>query len=317
MAAYQLYLRGRRGNEKRSTEGFKKAVECLTEAIRIDPGYALAYAELAQCLHMPAYYGLVSPRVAYPEARKTALKALEMDDTLAEAHDALATVMQNYDWDSAGAEREYKCAIKHNPNYPVARLHYAMHLAQRGRFEDAIREAREGQMRDPMSGIMNAGIAYVLANAREWNACIEQALTAIDVDPDVTFTYISLGVAYEQKGMYAEALSALQKGLGLGGSICHHLPMIAHVNAMSGDHLAAREVVRNLQAVSQHKYVPPWSFSIVYEGLGEIELAIQELQKSVENRDALLVTIRGWPHFDRLRQDLRFQDFERRVGLRP
>jgi TolB-like protein/Tfp pilus assembly protein PilF len=317
MTAYQLYLRGRRGNEKRSTDGFKKAVECLTEAIRVDPGYALAYAELAQCVHMPAYYGLVSPHVAYPEARTIALKALEMDDTLAEAHDALATVMQNYDWDSAGAEREYKSAIDHNPNYPVARLHYAMHLAQRGRFDEAIREAREGQMRDPMSGIMNAGIAYVLVNARQWNACIEQALTAIEVDPDVTFTYISLGAAYEQKGMYAEALAALQKGLGVGGSVCHHLPMIAHVYAMSGDHPAAREVVRNLKDLSQQRYVPPWCFSIAYEGLGEIESAIHELQKSVENRDALLVTIRGWPHFDKLRQDVRFQEIERQVGLRP
>jgi TolB-like protein/Tfp pilus assembly protein PilF len=316
MTAYQLYLRGRRGNEKRSTDGFKKAVECLTEAIRIDPGYALAYAELAQCLHMPAYYGLVSPHVAYPQARTTALKALEMDDTLAEAHDALATVMQNYDWDSPGAEKEYRCAIEHNPNYPVARLHYAMHLAQRGRFEEAIHEAREGQTRDPMSGIMNAGIAYVLVNARQWDASIEQALTAIDVDPDVTFTYISLGAAYEQKGLYAEAMAVLQKGLSLGGSICHHLPMVAHVYAMSGDHLAAREVIRNLQEVSQQRYVPPWSFSIAYEGLGEIELAIQELQKSVENRDALLVTIRGWPHFDKLRQDVRFQEIERKVGLR-
>jgi len=94
------------------------------------------------------------------------------------------------------------------------------------------------------------------------------------------------------------------------------LPMVAHVYAMSGDHLAAREVVRNLQEVSQQRYVPPWCFAIAYEGLGEIELAIQELQKSVENRDALLVTIRGWPHFDKLRRDVRFQEIERRVGLR-
>jgi tetratricopeptide (TPR) repeat protein len=314
--AYQLYLRGRRANEKRSTEGFKKAVECLKEAIRVDPSYALAYAELAQAIHMPAYYGLASPHDAYPKTRDIALKALEMDNTLAEAHDALATVMQNYDWDSVAAEKEYRCAIAHNPNYPVARLHYAMHLAQRGRFEEAICEAREGQRREPMSGIMNAGFAYVLANAKEWDACIEQAHTAIEVDPNVTFTYISLGVAYEEKNMYVEALAALHTGLSVGGSVYHHLPMIGHVHATAGNREAANEVLDKLEELSREKYVPPWCFAIVYEGLGQIDVAIERLQQSMKYRDPLLVTIRGWPNFDKLHGDRRFQEIERTVGLR-
>jgi tetratricopeptide (TPR) repeat protein len=121
----------------------------------------------------------------------------------------------------------------------------------------------------------------VLVNARQWDACIEQALTVIEVDPNVTFTYISLGIAYEQKGMYRDALAALQKGISLGGSISHHLPMMAHVHAVSGDYPAAHKLVRNLQDVSKQKYIPRWSFAIAYERLREIELAIQ-LQTSVQ-----------------------------------
>jgi TolB-like protein len=168
LEAYQLYLRGRRNSEKRSTEGLKKGVECLTEAIRKDPNYALAYAELAQCVHVPAYYGRVSPHAAYPKAKELALKALEMDDTLAEAHDALATVMQNYNYDWSGAETEYKRAVKLNPNYTVAHFHYSMHLGFLGRFEESLREAREGQIRDPMSGVINAGVAFALVCARQF-----------------------------------------------------------------------------------------------------------------------------------------------------
>jgi tetratricopeptide (TPR) repeat protein len=299
------------------SEGFKKGVECLGEAIRKDPSYALAYAELAQCLHMPAYYGSVSPHEAYPKARALALKALEMDDTLAEAHGALATIMQNYDWDWGGSEKEYIRALELNPNYSIARLHYAMHLAELGRFEEAIREAKEGQSRDPMSGVMNAAVAFVLATARKVDWCIEQSLTAIDVDPNVTFTYLSLGTAYEQKGMYQEAIMAHEKSIALGGSIALHKAMMGHVHGVSGDHAKAWEILRELQQVSLSRYMPSWSLAIVYEGLGEKELAIQSLQEALENREALLVTLKVWPHFDKLRDDLRFQELERRVGLSP
>ncbi len=314
--AYQLYLRGRSNSEKRSADGFKKGVECLNEAIRKDPSYALAYAELAQSLHMPAYYGSVSPQEAYPKAKAFALKASEMDDTLAEAHSALATIMQNYDWDWEGSEKEYIRAIELNPNYPIARLHYAMHLAELGRFEEAILEAKEGQSRNPMSGIVNAIVAFVLATARKFDLCIEQSLTAIDVDPNVTFTYVSLGTAYEQKGMYREAITAHEKGIALGGSLALHKSMMGHVYGLSGDHARAWEILRELQQLSQRRYVPLSSLAIVYDGLGEKELAIESLQKALENRETLLIMIRVWPHFDKLRDDPRFQDLERRVGLR-
>src|SRR3954470_10277729 len=313
--AYRLYVRGRRYGEVRSVEGFKKAVECLQEAVRKDPGYALAYAELAQVLHTPAYYASVSPHEAYPKAREIALKALAMDDTLAEAHDALATVMQNYDRDWIGSEKEYKRSVELNPNYPVGRFHFAMHLAMLGRFEEAVREAREGQTRDPVSGIMNAGLAWILVTAREFDWCIEQSHTAIDVDPTVTLTYVALGTAYEQKKMYAEAVSSYEKGISIGGAIALSKAFLGHVYSSARDYDRAREILGELELMSARAYMPALNRAIVYDGLKETDLGIEALNQSFRDRDTLIISIKVWPQFDHLRTDPRFSDIQRRVGL--
>jgi len=314
--AYRLYVRGRRYGEVRSVEGFKKAVECLQQAVRRDPGYALAYAELAQVLHTPAYYGSVSPHYVYPKAREIALKALAMDDTLAEAHDALATVKQNYDRDWIGSEKEYKRSVELNPNYPVGRFHFAMHLAMLGRFEEAVREAREGQTRDPVSGIMNAGLAWILVTAREFDWCIEQSHTAIDVDPTVTLSYIALGTAYEQKRMYAEAISSYEKGISIGGALALSKAFLGHVYGSVGDHDKARGILYEFETMSHRAYVPALNRAIIYDGLKETDLGIQALEQSFRDRDTLIISIKVWPQFDHLRTDPRFPDIERRLGLR-
>lgn len=313
--AYQLYVRGRHSIEQRSMEGFKKGSEYLNGAIEKDPNYALAYAELSQCLHMPAYYGVVSPQEAYPKAKAVALRALEMDDTLAEAHDTLATVLQNFLWDWESAGKEYQRAIELNPSYPIARLHYAMHLALMGRFEEAIREATEGLRRDPMSGVMNAALAFVLVNAGRYDWCIEQSLTTIDIDPALTFTYVSLAMAYERKGMFREAIMINEKSLALGGSTAFHKSAIGHAYGSTGDHTRAREILRELQQKSEHGYIPFWSQAIVYDGLGENELAMELLQQALNRREAMLVSLKVWPLLENSRVDPRFQEIERRVGL--
>jgi TolB-like protein len=315
--AYQLYVRARRLCETRSTEGFKRGIEYLNRAIQMDPRYALAYAELAQCISVPCYYGAVDPHIAYPKARAAALGALELDANLAEGHEVLATVLQNYDWDWAGAEREYKRALELNPNYAVAHYHYSYHLSLLGRFEEGIREATEALSRDPMSGIMNSGLAFVLLHARKLNWCIEQSLTAIEVDPQMTLSYLTLGTAYELKGMYAEAIAAYEKGMALGGAVAIQKAFMGHVYGTSGDHARAWEILHQLQDLSKTSYVPSFNFYIVYDGLGEKEPAIESLQKACENRDTHLIFIKVWPQFDKFRDDPRFQEIERRVGLRP
>ena len=214
--AYQLYVRARHGCEQRTADGFKRGIEYLTRVLQIDPHYALAHAELAQCISVPCYYGAVDPNIAYPKAKACAIRALEIDPNLAEAHEVLATVSQNYGWDWATAEKGYKRTIELNPNYATGHYHYSYHLALQGHLEEAIREATEALSRDPMSGMLNSGLAFVLMLARKYDDCIKQALTATEVDPLMTLCYYTLGVAYEGKSMYREAGAPMKNALGLG-----------------------------------------------------------------------------------------------------
>lgn len=314
--AYQLYVLARRWCEKRSEEGFRRGVEYLTRAIQMDPNYALAYAELAQCISIPCYYGSVDPNVAYPKAKASALRALEIDPNLAEAHEVLATAMQNYDWDWRNAESRFKRAIELNPSYATAHYHYSYLLAQLGRFAEAIREATEALSRDPVSHLLNAGLAFVLLQARSYERCIKQALTASEVDPNMTLCYLTLGTAYEQKGMHQEAIAAYEKGIALGGAVALQKAFIGHVYATSGHQEKAREIIKELTELSKTTYVPEFDFALVCDGLGEVELAIEYLQKGCANRCAHLIFLKVWPQFDNVRNDPRFWDIERRIGLR-
>jgi TolB-like protein/Flp pilus assembly protein TadD len=314
--AYQLYVRARRWCEKRSAEGFKRGAEYLTRAIQMDPNYALAHAELAQCISVPCYYGAVDPNVAYPKARAAALRALELDPNLAEGHEVLATVLKNYDWNWADAETEYRHAIELNPNYAGAHYHYSYLLSELGRSEEAIREATEALSRDPMSGLLNAGLAFVLLHARRLDECIEQALTTIEVDPNMILSYWTLGTAYVQKRMYQEALQAYEKAHDLGSTMGFLKAFMVYAQSKSGALATASDELRALQEVSKTSYIPSMALVVAYAGLGETELAIEALKQACENRETNLILIKVWPHFDSLRDDPRFQEVERRVGLR-
>jgi tetratricopeptide (TPR) repeat protein len=254
--------------------------------------------------------------VAYPKARTAALRALEIDPNLAEGHEVLATVLRNYDWNWVDSEKGYKRAIELNPNCASAHFHYSYLLAELGRFEEAIREATEALSREPMSPLLNASLAFVLMHARMYDRCIKQALTALEVDPNMTLNYWTLAVAYEQQGKYGEAIEAHEKCIALGGATAFSKAFISHVYARSGEEEKARNKLRELQEMSKTRYVPSMAFVVAYEGLMEKELAIESLNSACENRESNLVLIRVWPHFDYLRDDPRFQEVERRVGLR-
>ncbi len=316
LQAYQLYVRARHGCEQRTADGFKRGLEYLTRALQIDPNYALAHAELAQCISVPCYYGAVDPNVGYPKARACALRALEIDQNLAEAHEVLATASQNYDWDWQAAGQGYRRTVELNPNYATGHYHYFYHLALQGRFEEAIREAIEALSRDPMSGMLNSGLAFVLMLARRYDECIKQALTATEVDPLMTLCYWTLGVAYEGKGMYREVQDAYEKSVGIGGTHGYLNSFIAHAYAKCGEETKALERVLEMKEISKTSYVPTLAFAIAYEGLGQNELAIEMMQQSYAKRETNLVMIKSWPHFDGLRHDPRFHEIERRVGLR-
>lgn len=314
--AYQLYVRARRWCEKRSAEGFKRATEYLTRAIEIDPNFALAYAEMAQVISVPCYYGVVDPNIAYPKARAAALRALEIDSNLPEAHEVLATALKNYDWNWETAEKEYKLTIHLNPNYATAHYHYSYLLGEQGRFEEAIHEATEAVSRDPMSPLLNAGLAFVLLYARRLDRAIEQALTTLEVDPNMVLSYWTLGVAYEMKGLFDEAIDAYQRGIDAGSVPPVSQSFLVHAYARSGQFDKARVCLAHLEELSKDRYVPQMAFVIAYEGLREIDLALDALEKSCSLRETNLALIKVWHHFDALRQHPRFHEVERRVGLR-
>jgi TolB-like protein/Tfp pilus assembly protein PilF len=314
--AYQLYVKARRWCEKRSAEGFKRGIEYLTRAIQIDPNYALAHAELAQCISVPCYYGSVDPNLAYPKARLVAQRALEIDPDLAEGHEVLATVLQNYDWDWSNAEKEYRRAIKLNPNYPMAHYHYSYHLALLGRTEEAIREATEALSRDPTSGLLNAALAFVLLLGHEYDRCLGQALTAIEVDSNMTLSYMVLGTVLAVKGEYAAAIEHYERGIALGGTIPYQKALVGCVYCMTGEEAKASQILREFEERSTTAYVPNMASAFVYEGLGKHNLAIEALERACKNRETNLVFLKTWPFLDGLRDNRRFQEIERRVGLR-
>lgn len=314
--AYQLYVRARRWCDKRSVEGFRRGVEYLKQAIQLDPEYAHAHAELAQAIAVPCYYGQVDPNLAYPRARAAALRALEIDPDLAEGHAALGLILQTYDFNWAGGEKEYKRAIELNPNYATAHYHYSYLLIEMGRVEEAIHEATEALSRDPMSALLNAGLAFVLMLARKYDRCITQALTTVEVEPNMTLPYLVLGTAYAQKGQYAAAIETYEKGIAMGGMMAHQKAFIAHAYARSGNQGKTWKILHELQDLSRTAYVPFMALAFVYDGLEEHDLAIEALGRALEGRETNLVFLKVWPYLDNLRDDPRFKSIERRVGLR-
>jgi tetratricopeptide (TPR) repeat protein len=314
--AYQLYVRARRWCEKRSAEGFRRGTEYLTRAIELDPNFALAHAELAQVISVPCYYGAVDPNIAYPKARAIALRALELDADLPEAHEVLATIFKAYDWNWDASEKEYKLTIRLNPNYAVARYHYSYLLAEQGRFEEASYEATEAVSRDPMSPLLNAGLAFILLHARRLDRAIEQALTALEVDANMVLSYWTLGLAYEQKGLFEQAIDVYRKSIDAGSAPAFPNAFLVHAYARSGQLDQARLSLTQLDELSKTRYVPQIAFVIAYEGLGEIDLALDALEKSCSLRETNLIVMKVWHHFDALREQPRFQEVERRVGLR-
>jgi tetratricopeptide (TPR) repeat protein len=167
-----------------------------------------------------------------------------------------------------------------------------------------------------MSALLNAGLAFVLLHARKLDRSIEQAFTAADVDPNMTLCYMTLGTAYEQQGKYREAIEAYEKCIALGGSVALSRAFIGHVYAKTGEREKAWDALRELQELSKTRYVPSVASAIVHDGLMEKDLAIEALDRAYNNRETNLILIKVWPHFDNLRDDPRFQEIERRVGLR-
>jgi TolB-like protein/Flp pilus assembly protein TadD/predicted Ser/Thr protein kinase len=311
--AYQLYLKGRYYWDKRTPDGFRRAIEYFQQSIGLDPNYALAHVGIADCYGLFPEYAVLPPKSAFPKARAAAMRALEIDDALAEAHASLANI-KIFDLDFAGAESEFKRAIELNPNYATAHHWYGEHLAVMGRFDEAIAEAKRAQQLDPLSLIVNSDLAEVFVWARQYDQAIEQCNKTLEIAQDLSVTHHWLGVAYEQTGKLPEAIAEFQKAVSLDNA-AGDIGGLGHVYALSGRRAEALKKLDELMRLSKQKYVPPYWVAVIHIGLGDKDKAFQWLEKAYEDRGAGLPTLMVDPQLDSLRSDPRFADLLQRVGF--
>jgi serine/threonine protein kinase/TolB-like protein/Flp pilus assembly protein TadD len=317
--AYQDYLKGRYWWNKRKEDGFNKGREYFQQAIEKDPTYALAYSGLADSYSLLAEYAYVAPKESYPRAKEAALKALEIDDTLAEGHASLAWVKTIYDWDRSGGEKEFQRAIELNPAYATAHFWHSLALASMGRSEEAVTEQKRALELDPLSLIINRVLASHFYYARHYDQAIKQEQLTLDMDPNFAFVHMQLGQAYLQKSMYKEGIAEFEKELVVSPHHPYALSGLGYAYAVAGRSAEAQKVLGQLNAISEQKYVPAISRVGVYVGLGDKEKAFEWLGKAYEDRSigSSFATIKVDPVFDSLRSDPRFTDLLRRMNLQP
>jgi eukaryotic-like serine/threonine-protein kinase len=311
--AYRAYLQGRYYAGKFTEEGWKKAFEYFRRAIAIDPTYALAYAGLTvACWNVSNVQK--APREVMPEGEAAARRAVEIDDDLAEAHASLALVMMAYDWDRAGAEREYRRAIDLNPRYPSVHQWYGWHLGLLGRSDEAIDQMRRAQQLDPLSGEITAFLGLSFYWARRYGPAIEQLRKSIELDPDSWFWHSLRGWAYLQNGQTEEAFAEIRKSRELDDNPWT-LADLGHAYAATGKRLDAEKVLAELMARAQGHYVSKYLVARIYAALGQKDTAFEWMDKAYEDRDESETWLKVDPMMDGLRGDPRTSDLLRRLGL--
>jgi serine/threonine protein kinase/TolB-like protein/Tfp pilus assembly protein PilF len=308
--AYQLYLKGKHFWSQRTNIALTKAIEYFEQAVDRDPQYALAYSGLANSYSLMAAYKLLPPKVAFPKARAAALKAVELDDSLAEAHTSLALVTWLYDWDWAAADREFRRAVELNPNYPTAPHWRALYLAEMGRFDEAVASAKRALELDPWSLYATADLARVYFYARRYDESLEQYRKAIAMDPTHGAFYAELAQLYGQMEMWDEYFSTIQ-------AIEPDADNQTKIFAKRG-----REgYLRYMLEGSKKDGHDPWrqyvGRIVLYAQVGDKDRAFEWLNKAFESKDHQMAQLQVNPVFDPLRSDPRFTDLLRRMNLEP
>jgi len=312
--ARDLYLKGMYFWNKRTVPGFQQAIECFHQATTIDPTYAPAYAGLANSYSLLTVYSFASATLYVPQARAAALRALELDENLAEAHTALALIAQNQDWDWQTSEKEFRRAIELNPNYATAHHWYAEHLMWLGRFDEALGESERARQLDPLSLIIAADYGAILLFSRQYDRAIEQFRSVLRKDPNFGRAGI-IWAAYVEKRMFTQALAQIESWHRLNGEGPWYWSWQAYIYGRAGQLERARRELEKLEKVSRHEQVNPVIMLWAHLGVGDKEEALADLEKAYSEHFVILATLKVEPAFDPLRSDPRFQDLLRRVGL--
>ncbi len=312
--AYQLYLKGNYKWEKHTPEDLQKAIEYYQQAIELDPNYALAFCGLANS------YGrlgnsYVPPREAFPKAKIYAAKALELDETLAEAHASMAAVRLFYDWNWTEAEQEINRALALNPKYEHTYDMQAVYFEATGRFDEARASIKQAQELNPLSPQINTALGEDAYYARQYDEAITQLEKAINLEPHYYRAYLWLGSAYAQKKMHAQAIETFQKGMTQAQPHPQLIAALGHAYALNGETDKARQILAELGEMSKQRYISPYLFAIIYVGLGDKDQTFAWLEKAFQDRSFWLIWLKVEPKFDAVRGDSRFQDLLRRIGL--
>jgi DNA-binding winged helix-turn-helix (wHTH) protein/Flp pilus assembly protein TadD len=313
--ANDLYLKGMYFWNKRTVAGFQQAIEYFQQATKLDPQYALAYAGLANSYTLLTAYSSSSATFYVPQARTAALRALEINPKLAEAHAALALIVQNHDWDWKTSEKEFRRAIELNPDYATAHHWYAEHLMWLGRFDEALSESNRARQIDPLSLIIATDHGAILYYSRQYDRAIEHLRTVLRKDPNFPRGGFLLIYSYVQQGMFAQALAQPEQLHRLYGEGPAYWMALAYIYGRAGQLERARREAEKLEKLSRREQVNPVTMLWAHLGVGDKEEALADLEKAYSEHFGILTTLKVEPAFDPLRSDPRFQELLRRVGL--
>ena len=313
---YELYLKGHYlcGSNWLSTK-MDSAIRYLQQAIEKDPEYAPAHAELASCYADASFFEYLPPLEVHAKAKAAAIRAVEIDDRLAEAHTALGSVSYQFDWNFLAAEKAFKRALELNPNSPRTLVYYAWMLGETGRFEEAMVPAQHVQKLDPLSAPANVAVAEIHYLSRNYEAAIKEYSKNLELTPNDPTVYHFLAWPYEQIGMLEQAITLHEKAVALSEGEPAFLAALGHTYALAGKREEALKILEQLQDPSAPMPASPFHIALVHVGLGNDDSAFQWLEKAVRERTLHLIYLKVGPKFDRLRNDARFIDLLRRLGL--
>jgi eukaryotic-like serine/threonine-protein kinase len=314
--AYQFYLRGRYFWNKRTSDGIKQAIEHFQQSIERDPNFALGYVGLADSYLGLTFYNFAAPHEAMPKAKESAIKALELDDTLAEAHTSLAHVLTNYDWNWPAAEKEFKRGIELKPDYATAHQWYAIHyLTATGRLREALQEMKKALELEPASLVMNTFMGATLYYAGRSDEAIDQCRRTIEMDPNFAVAHWHLGLAYEQKQLLEAATEEFKKAISLSGGSPLMKAALGRAYAESQKKNEANEMLSELNELASQQYASAYEIATIYVALGNNEQAFQLLETAYAEHSFHLVNLNVSPQFKSVRSDPRFQNLAQRLGL--
>jgi eukaryotic-like serine/threonine-protein kinase len=314
--AYTLYLKGRYFWNKRTEENIQIGLDYFQQAVDLDPGYSLAWAGIADMWIARGWYGRLAPRETYPKAKHAAIRALELDSTLAEGHLSLAHIHFQFDHDWDAAERGYRRAIALNPMHPVAHHWYGGYLSVMGRHEEALQHAQSARALDPLSPIIQTWVGLRYYFAGKYEDAIAEYLKALELDRDFAPAHWHLGWAYEQTGRFKEGVSEAERALALDGGNLLYLASLGHAYAKAGMENEARATLARLAQASTSRHVSAYHVAVIYIALGDTTAGLDWLERASDEPSPWIGYLRVDPRVDPVRSSPRFESLLRKTRLR-